>query len=331
MNATQLTVLRMLADQPGVDVSGERMSTALGISRSAVAKAIGTLREMGYDIDSSPARGHRLLGRPDLLLPFEVLDGLRARSFGRVVEHHLRIASTQTRARALAELGEPDGTLVVAEEQTVGRGRVDRAYFCPPGGIWFTLIVRGPLGLAHAPLVSLATGVAMGRAVTETSGLPAVLKWPNDLLVDGLKVCGILTELVAEEQTMRYMLVGVGLNANIAGEAFSDELRAIATSLSAEAGRPIDRRVLLQRFLTELEAFVDQLRANDFAAIVEAWRAHPNFLGEPVRVSRAEGAPFLEGRALRLNDDGSLALRTLAGDVVDVTAGDVMMAPQLGD
>ena len=127
------------------------------------------------------------------------------------------------------------------------------------------------------------------------------------------------------------MLVGVGLNANIAGEAFSDELRAIATSLSAEAGRPIDRRVLLQRFLTELEAFVDQLRANDFAAIVEAWRAHPNFLGEPVRVSRAEGAPFLEGRALRLNDDGSLALRTLAGDVVDVTAGDVMMAPQLGD
>ena len=331
MNGTQLTILRLLADQPGVDVSGERMSEALGISRSAVAKAIGTLREMGYTIDSSPAKGHRLLARPDLLLPFEVLDGLRTRSFGRVVEHHLRVESTQSRARALAEQGEPDGTLIIAEEQTGGRGRMDRAYFCPPGGIWFTLIVRAPLGLAHAPLVSLATGVAMGRAVTATTGLPAVLKWPNDLLVDGHKVCGILTELVAEEQTMRYMLVGVGLNANIPGAAFPDELQAIATSLSAEAGRPIDRRGLLQRFLLELEGLVDSLRANDFAAVVGAWRAHPNMLGEPVRVSRAEGAPFLEGRALRLNDDGSLALQTSAGDILDVTAGDVMMVPQLGE
>lgn len=199
MNQTQLSILRVLADSPNAAVSGERISESIGISRAAVAKAVESLRRAGYDIESSPARGHRLRARPDLLLPFEVLDGLATRSLGRNVEHHLRLETTQATARALAEGGAPDGTVVIAEEQTGGRGRLERAYFCPPGGIWCTLVLRGPLELANAPLVALATGIAMARAVAEVAAVTPVLKWPNDLLLDGRKICGILTELVPEE------------------------------------------------------------------------------------------------------------------------------------
>lgn len=326
MNQTQARVLERLATRFGEAVSGEEISRDLGLSRAAVAKAVDGLRRLGYAIESTPHVGHRLLERPDLLLPAEVTAGLGTRRLGRHVHHVPAAASTQDVARSLAERGAPDGTLVVAEEQTAGRGRMARPYFCPTGGIWCTLLLRGPLAPAAAPLVSLAAGVAAARAIAEVAGLTPMLKWPNDVLVHGRKAVGILTEVVAEEQAVHYLLLGTGFNANIDPAAFPPELRSLATSLSAELGRMVDRRVLLQRYLLQLEALYDGLRAGDRRTVVGAWRGLPNMLGRRVRASLWNET--LEGRALSLEDDGSLIVEPDGRDAVRVTAGDIRVLPE---
>ena len=266
------------------------------------------------------------MARPDRLLPAEVLAGLRTARLGRHV-HHLETApSTQDVARALAERGAPHGTLVVAEEQTAGRGRVGRAYACPRGGIWCTLLLRGPVAPAVAPLVSLAAGAAAARAIQAETGLAPLLKWPNDVQVRGRKVVGILTEVVAEEQAVHWFLLGTGVNANVDPAAFPADLRPLATSLAAELGRPVSRPRLLQRYLLELEALYDRLLAGDRTAVLAAWRALPNILGRRVRASLWEGT--MEGAAAGLADDGSLLLRTAGGETVRITAGDVRLLPE---
>jgi BirA family biotin operon repressor/biotin-[acetyl-CoA-carboxylase] ligase len=326
MNTTQARVLERLAGEIGTAVSGEEISRALGISRAAVAKAVDGLRELGYGIESTPHVGHRLLARPDVLLPPEVVAGLGTARLGRHVHHVDATPSTQDIARGLAEQGAPHGTLVVAEEQTAGRGRMARPYFCPRGGVWCTLLLRGPVAAAVAPLVSLAAGVAAARAIAREAGLRPTLKWPNDVLVHGRKVVGILTEVVAEEQAIHYFLLGAGFNANIDPAAFPADLRPLATSLSAELGRSIDRRQLLQRYLLELEALYDRLLTGDRWTVVTAWRALPNILGHRVRASLWNET--LEGRAVALDDDGALVVQPDGRDATRITAGDVRILPE---
>lgn len=321
--ATPLAILRRLASTPGF-VSGESLAAELGLSRAAVSKAVARLREDGYEVESSPRVGHRLVSRPDRLIAPEVLDGLETTHLGRYVAHFDRTRSTQPIARDLADAGAPHGTLVVAEEQDLGRGRLNRPYASPRGGIWATVVLRGPLPASRAPLVSLAAGVAAARAIAEVTGLEPVLKWPNDVLVNGKKVAGILTELVAEEQAVHYLLVGTGINANFPGTALPADIRGSATTLLDEAGAPIARLRLLQRYLGELERLFEQLRESP-ADVVAAWRSLPNTIGRRVRADLWEGS--LHGTAVALLDDGALLIRTTAGEEVRITAGDVLHAP----
>lgn len=328
VNETQARILRLLVTSE-VPRSGEAMSGELGITRAAIAKAIDGLRALGYIVESTPRVGHRLVARPDRLLPFEVTDGLRTHRLGHAVHHLERTASTQDVARELIRDGAADGTLVVAEEQSEARGRLSRSYVSPPGGIWCTLILHGPLNPAVASYVSLAAGLAAARAIDEVSGLQTTLKWPNDVLIGERKVTGILTEAMSEEQAIHYVLLGTGINANMSTSALPPAVRATATSLSADARRPVDRRRLLQRYLEAFEPLWDRLLAGDGSPVIAGWRAHRNILGRRVRADRW-GAP-IEGVATGLDDDGALLVTPDDGEAVRITVGDVQALPDLID
>lgn len=320
---TPLAVLRRLAATADF-VSGESLATELGLSRAAVSKAVARLRDDGYEIESSPRVGHRLVARPDRLIAPEVLEGLETAHLGRHVAHFERTESTQPIARDLADAGAPHGTLVVAEEQEGGRGRLNRPYVSPRGGIWATVVLRGPLPASRAPLVSLAAGVAVARAVAEVTGLEPLLKWPNDVQVGGKKIAGILTELAAEEQAVHYLLVGTGINANFSADSLPAGIQSTATTLRDAAGAPISRLRLLQAYLREMESLFEQLRESSHF-VVDAWRSLPNTIGRRVRADLWDGS--VHGTAIALLDDGALLIRTDAGDEVRVTAGDVLHAP----
>lgn len=324
MSPTQAAVIERLWAADGAFVSGEDLARGLGLSRAAVAKAVAGLRKSGYAIESRPRMGHQLAERPDLLLPVAISAGLETEHFGRTVSYHDTIDTTQAVARALAEDGAAHGTLVIAEQQTHGRGRLSRRYVSPRGGIWATLIVRRPFPPPSLSLVSLAAGVAIAEAIRGQADLPVMLKWPNDVLIAGRKVAGTLIELAAEENAIHYLLVGTGINVNVEPEALPAELSSIATTVRAEAGHPIDRARLLQAYLLRFEALCAAILEGEEDAVLAAWKALPNSLGRRVQVSA--GTRTIAGTATGLSDRGALLVDTGAGRIEEIVVGDVTHA-----
>ena len=249
-----MQVLRGAADP----ISGEYLATQLGLSRAAVWKRVHRLKAQGYVIEGSPRRGYRLLAVPDKLLPEEVLQGLKTGVFTGPVHYFETLDSTNDLAKALAVQGAPEGTVVVAEAQTSGRGRLGREWDSPPGvGLYVSLVLRPMLPPMELPQITLTTAVAVVRAVRRVAGLAPGIKWPNDLLLNGKKLGGILTEMETESDRIRHVVVGLGLNVNNPG--FPPELAATATSLALEAGRTFSRVNLLQAWLEEFEALYEPI------------------------------------------------------------------------
>lgn len=324
MSPTQAAVIARLWTADGAFVSGEELARSLGLSRAAVAKAVAGLRKAGYAIESRPRVGHQLREKPDLLLPVAIEAGLATAHFGRTVSYHDAIETTQVAARALAEDGAAHGTLVVAEQQTHGRGRLSRHYVSLRGGVWATLIVRRPFPPPSLSLVSLAAGVAVAEAIRDQADLPVTLKWPNDVLIAGRKVAGTLIELAAEENAIHYLLVGTGINVNFETEALPAELWPIATTIQAEAGHPIDRVRLLQAYLLRFEALCAAILDGEEAAVLDAWKTLPNSLGRRVQVTA--GTRTIAGIATGLSDRGALLVDTGVGGVEEIVVGDVTHA-----
>ncbi|MFC7154471.1 biotin--[acetyl-CoA-carboxylase] ligase [Halomarina halobia] len=304
MNETRRRVLDALADGP---VSGPALADDLGVSRTAVWKHVEALREAGFGVESVDD-GYRLTAVPE--------SGAAALEFGLdapfSVEHHASLDSTNRRARELAEGGAND-VAVVADAQTGGRGRLDREWTSPPGGVYLSVVCRPELPMARAPLFTLAAAVAATRAARE-AGVDARIKWPNDVLVPDdeggtRKLAGVLTEARGETDRVEWLVVGVGVNV----EATREELPAGATSLRAEGVDP-DRRAFVQRLL---ETFHDLRR--DLDAVLPAWRELALTLGQRVRVETPGGE--VVGRAVDVESPGTLVVETDDGPV-RVTAGD---------
>ncbi|MBV0922610.1 biotin--[acetyl-CoA-carboxylase] ligase [Halomicroarcula limicola] len=306
MNETRHRVLDALSAGP---VSGPELAEELGISRSAVWKHVEALREAGFDVASDDA-GYSLAGVPEfggeaveygLDAPFEV-------------EYHDSVPSTNARARDLAASGAED-VVVLADEQTGGRGRLDREWSSPSGGVWLSLLFRPDVPMAQAPAFTLAAAVAATRAAREV-GVDAGIKWPNDVLVesdgDERKLVGILTEMEGEADRTSWIIVGIGVNANVGPEDLPAE--ANPTSLSAELGAPVDRRVFTQRLLELFE----ELRQDPEAAVAE-WREYATTLGKRVRVETPNGV--VEGEAVDVEFPGGLVVDT-GDERVTVSAGD---------
>jgi BirA family biotin operon repressor/biotin-[acetyl-CoA-carboxylase] ligase len=256
---------------------------------------------------------------PDRLGPAELAPHLTGR--WRRIEWRAEIDSTQRLARELARAGAEEGTCVIAEAQSAGRGRLGRTWHSPPGtNLYCSVVLRPPLAPAAVPQLALVAGVAVAAAVAETTTLPAEIKWPNDVLVGGRKVAGILTELEAELERVRFVIVGIGVNLNTT--AFPAELADRATSLALAIGRPVDRAAFTGRLLAALEERYGRFLAGGFAAVRAEWEARSALTGRTVRVQGPEGA--VAGRVLGVDDAGALRLLTAAGEQ-RIVAGEVTL------
>jgi BirA family biotin operon repressor/biotin-[acetyl-CoA-carboxylase] ligase len=296
-------------------ISGEEMARRQKISRAAVWKQVQALRRRGYEISASTRKGYRLVKRPDLLDADQIKSILKTRWLGRDIRIQAAVASTNEVASSLARDCQ-NGTVILAETQTQGRGRLSRPWASPHGGIWMSIILKPEMPLAHVYRINMAVSVAVSRAISSSQGLEAGIKWPNDLLIRERKICGILMEASAEVDRLDYAVVGLGLNANIDISIFPEEWRS--TSLMAELGHDVCRNRLICRILEEIEEAYEKMGSNE---IYEEWRSRSITWKKRVRITSAQGD--LVGEVADLAEDGALLLqvgdeckRILAGDCI---------------
>ena len=316
------TIVEILKNAGEEFTSGERIAEELGISRTAVWKHIQSLRDNGYEILSCVRRGYKLKDAPDLLLPSEIQIGLDTEIIGKEMNYQPSVDSTNRLAKKLAYHDAEEGTIVVAEEQTGGKGRLDRIFYSPRGkGIWFSIILRPNFSPHDAPKFTLMAAVAVAEAMARFNLKPEI-KWPNDLMHDGRKLVGILTEMTGEIGKITYMVIGVGINVNISRDEFPEELRGVATSLSEINSEPLSRVYLFRAVLEEFDKLYREINAAGFDKIFDRWKKYNVTLGKTVRVISAGDGSSFTGKAIDLNADGALVVETADG-LRTVYAGDV--------
>ena len=306
-------------------VSGQLLSERLAMTRSAVWKQVAALREEGYEIEAVPRKGYRLNGVPDLLLMQEIGDGLATRVFGRTQMRYFRQTdSTNLRAKELAAQGAPEGTLVVAERQTHGKGRRQRVWFSPlQQGIYASLILRPAIAPTEAPRMTLLAAVAVADTLLALTPLEATIKWPNDILVRNRKIAGILTEVSTGMDAVDYMVVGLGLNVNIPADDFPEAIRPQATSILAETGAVFSRSLLLRRYLEKFEHYYDIIHDQGFEPVLRRWKALTEMLGRRVRVDMI--GTHIAGEVFDFDGDGFMIIRDEGGRLVRIFSGDVTL------
>ncbi len=310
-------ILEKLIASRGEPVSGERLASELSVSRSAIWKHIKALKEEGYAIESSTNIGYSLVSTPDLLTPGEIKAGLKTSVIGKDIHYFKETESTNTIAREIANtVGE--GVVVIAESQTQGRGRLGRKWISPEGGIWLSIILKPRIQPLYASRITLLAGVAVAKTI-RSIGLQARIKWPNDVLINGKKVCGILTEIGAEMDMVDYCVVGIGIDANVDTESFPEEFRESSTSLKKELGHEINRVEFVQRLLEEFEALYLKFQNEGFPSILEEWRNMSATIGEWVKITTQTKTIY--GEAIGVDNEGALILETGEGQLEKIVAG----------
>ncbi len=309
----------------GGHISGEKLGRKLNMTRTAIWKRINRLRGLGYEITSSPRRGYSLVGVPDLLLPEEIEPGLRTKIFGRPIIFYHELNSTQDTAKEFARQGAGEGTVVIAETQTQGKGRKGKEWSSASGqGIQISVILRPRLRPSQSIQIPLIAGVAVAQAIIEVTPLKPKIKWPNDLMVGRKKVGGILTEMNAEIDRIDYVVFGIGLNVNTPQNLFPKEIREIATSLAEELGGPVSRVGLLQSFLMEFEGLYEEFTTSGFQPIRERWKEMSNTIGALVELSDMDGGK-MKGKALDIDAEGALLLEKEDKSIERILAGDISL------
>jgi len=298
--------------------SGEEISHRLGISRQALWKHIQELKEAGYDIAAVPHLGYRMISAPDRLFPAEISSRLNTQFIGKKIYYFDSVSSTMDIAMQLGLKNSAEGTLVLTESQTKGRGRLGREWFSPRyKGIYLSLILKPKTLPNQAPILTLMASVSICEAIKEIAALEAQIKWPNDILMHQKKLGGILTEINAEMDGIRFIVIGIGLNVNNDKKA----LISGATSLKEQKKEGINRIELLQEILRRIEKNYLTFQEKGAQSIIAKWRDYNITLGKRVKVySHKE---YIEGQAVDIDTDGSLLLRSDSGLVQKVTAGDV--------
>ena len=322
LDAQILTALRAAGDGA---VSGADLSQKLRVSRAAIWARIEDLRSLGYEIEASPHQGYRLLSTPDVLHADDLLSRLGPRRvIGRDIRVFQETTSTNDVIEKLARDGVKEGVVVFAESQTRGRGRLGRKWMSPASrGLWFSVLLRPDLRPQEATRLTVASATALRRAIELQTGLAPQIKWPNDILVDGRKVAGILTELNAELDHIKYIVLGIGVDVNLNASDFPVELRKVATSLKAETGKPVSRSDLAVAVLQELDRDYARIDAARFPDLADEWEKYNTTIGREVVIRM--GANQLRGRAESLGDGGELLLRTEHGHLERVIGGDVSL------
>ena len=307
---TEEILTRLLS---GEAVSGQTLSEELGVTRAAVWKQIGQLRELGFDIEACGGQGYRLVSVPDSLMAPVIARGLNTKWAGKPIIYLRSVDSTNRYARALAADGAGQGTLVVADEQTAGEG------------IFMTLILRPQAHPSHVAQLSLQTAMAVARAISRVCEIDARIKWPNDIVCNGKKVCGMLLEMNADEQSVHDVVAGIGINVH--QKAFEGDIAKTASSLDLLTGRSVRRADVVRAFLEEYEV-VDELAKKGSEALMNVYRQHSATLGQRVQVISATGS--FTGTAKAVTDSGSLIVTDDDGQDREVLAADVSVRGLMG-
>ena len=315
-------LIHLLVKNATVVVPGPKIASEIGVTRSTVWMYIEKLRALGVEIKGHQSSGYQLQKLPDILAPSLIRQEIGDNQIGHRIVHYFRIESTNTTALELAAKGAAHGTVVVAEEQTAGRGRFGRTWYSErSSGIYTSIILRPPLAPAVAPVLTLMAAVAAHQAISTTTGLPADIRWPNDVLVDGKKVCGILTEMSAEVDRLHAVVLGIGINVN--HREMPSELKNIATSLRIEAGKSISRAQVLVALLKEVERKYHLLLDEGSGAIARRWAAASSFAqGKRVRV--LAGAGEFCATTVGLEPSGALRVRREDGREELLVSGEVV-------
>jgi BirA family biotin operon repressor/biotin-[acetyl-CoA-carboxylase] ligase len=312
-------LLALLSDNAMIVISGPKIAREIGVTRSTVWRWIEKLRALGVRVKGHPRSGYQIERVPDILAPKILRKRLPPGPFGKRIHHFFKIDSTNAVAMQLGEQGEPDGTLVIAEEQTAGRGRAGHTWHSEKtNGIYMTALLRPPISPQHAPLITLVAGLAVRDAILEQTGVTPDLRWPNDLLFGRKKFCGILTEMNAEQDQIHFVAVGIGINVN--HERIPEELSAIATSLRIETGRVHSRVEIVARLLRHLDSYYNHFLSEGPESIVARFSEVSSYArGKRVRIVTATGA--YTGTTDGLEPGGLLRVRRDDGRTLPVIAG----------
>jgi len=315
-------ILQLLRKHPSAFLSGQEISRRLKVSRTAVWKRLRRLRTLGYEIEASTRSGYRLIQSPDLLTPSEINPILKTKWMGRTIHHFQTLDSTNSEAYQLALNGAKEGEVVISESQKKGRGRLGRQWFSPPFlNLYLSVILRPKISPHQASLITLMAAVATADAIQKFSGLLPLIKWPNDILLRGRKVAGLLNEIHSEMDRIHFVILGIGVNLNMDEKMFSKEIRAVATSLKIEMGQKVSRKTFLQFFLQELEKWYSIFLEEGGAVILKAWRDRAHIKGRQVKVTSF--GETVAGIAIDVDSDGALILETEDGKQKRVVAGDI--------
>lgn len=299
---------RILEERQGQFVSGQEIGNRLGVSRAAVWKRVESLRSRGFGIEGARGAGYRLVSSPDVIDESELLARLVRPTFWKSFLVYSATDSTNSRAVEQAEKGAPDGTVVCADAQSSGRGRFGRRWESPPGlNLYLSMLLRPPIEPHLAPQLTLVTAIALAKAVESAAGIPTGLKWPNDLYLGGRKAAGILAEMSADQDRLRHVVIGAGLNVNADSVDFPEELRDKATSLRISAGRSFRRVEVLALFLDAFADCFDQFLSGGFEALHHEWSSRSFLDGKRVVLRHRD--EDVEGTVMGVDENGALLFR----------------------
>ncbi|MCQ6273902.1 biotin--[acetyl-CoA-carboxylase] ligase [Bacillus sp. V3B] len=303
-------------------LSGQHLAELIGCTRTAVWKHIEVLRKEGYELEAVRRKGYRIVKVPEKITANEVRLGLTTKRLGQHIHYEESVDSTQKIALRLSLDGAPEGTVVIAEEQTAGRGRMERSWHSPKyTGVWMSVILRPNLVPQKAPQLTLVVAVAVVQAIEELTTLHPQIKWPNDLLINGKKMTGILTELQAESDRINSVIIGVGMNVNQEKASYPEDLRSIATSLLMETGMKVNRAELIQHVLSKLEHLYDLYLQEGFYPIKILWESYAISIGKMIKARMLQGNIY--GKAVGITDDGVLMVEDEQGKIHFIYSADI--------
>jgi BirA family biotin operon repressor/biotin-[acetyl-CoA-carboxylase] ligase len=298
-------------------VSGEKLAKTLNVSRTAVWKQIRSLKQLGYEIETLKNKGYRLRSSPDKPIESEIKQNFKTKIIGKRIEYKKSVFSTNLIAKDYAKSKISEGTVVVAEKQTKGRGRKQREWHSPEGGLWFSIVLYPNLPPEDGILVTMAASVSVADAIQKSTGLTPEIKWPNDVLINGKKVCGILTEFDAEMDRINYVVVGIGINVN---NDISKDISKIAVSLKQLTGSKVSRVNLLKSILTKFDEMYNYIISGNFRYVRDSWSTFSNIIGKKIKVTGERDN--IKGYVTDVDEHGCIILETSKGKI-RILSGDV--------
>lgn len=323
MSQITTTILQLFQTAGDKFLSGEEISHELKITRSAVWKQISQLRHNGYEIKAIPSKGYKLVALPNLITACAINEFLTSKIIGKNIIYCKQTDSTNADSFKKAEEGAREGTTVIADSQNSGKGRLGRTWNSPPGvNLYCSIILRPSIMPFEAPQLTFLSAVAVARAIEITTNLKPKIKWPNDILINGCKIAGLLNEMSAETDGVKFVILGIGVNLNMTREQFPTDLRTPATSLFIEQNKQIQRAYFAATMLNELDNLYLEFKNGGFEPVRQEWQARSAAKGKQVEVTDT-GRERLCGDFAGIDESGAMLVRLNNGTIERIYSGDV--------